>query len=691
MKNTFLLTVMVAILASSAQAEDTLQYEIPEVEVAVKYISPVSIGGETMQMRYIPQSVSVINPTRIKEMNITTIDQAMQQVTGVTVIANDNMRSQYRSRGYSMSIMTDGLPAYNSLALSQQFDLSFFEQVEVLRGVSSILQGVPDGSSLGGVINLVKKKTMSDWGLSTSVNYGSWNNLRAEVDLNAPLTKDGDLRTRWVVFLNNRDFFYDRSSMYKNGVYGVIDWDATRSTQLSLSYAYQHAFGDVLYNGLPALRETKEDQHRYHLDVDRTFNPTPDWDNTEWETQELMFSANQKITDMWKVGAKVGMKWQHQENKYASAGTVTATDSSSNYLWGYNDEYLPRLVSAIDVTGKFMMFDRVQRVFVGANFENFVDDKKAASSYRMVKFGNPFLVPDFEVPYAQLPQSKMRVRQNGVYGQLRLALLDNLNVQLGTRMSSVTASMYDFKGEQWNEAISEKFKFTPFAGITYDPVESVTTYASYSSIFVPQTERKQDGTMLDPRTGHQAEVGVKSSFWNGKLAVNGALFYLLDEGRAYRVPEVANAYINGGIVENKGGEIEVNAYPFKGLELSTSYTYLDTKVTKSSSGDEGLAFSPIEPKHSFRLFAAYRFENGLSLGANVMAFSTSYASVLTPERSQPSYALLGAFVSYDVNSRVSLYLNGNNLTDKVYYSRVGGNGDFFGDPRNVMLGVRCAF
>lgn len=676
---------------TDAKEEDSLQYDIPEIEVAAKYISPVSISGETMQMRRMPQSVSVVNPKRIKEMNITTIDQAMQHVTGVTVIANDNMRSQYRSRGYSMSVMTDGMPAYNSLALSQQFDLSFFEQVEVLRGVSSVLQGVPDGQSLGGVINLVKKKTKNDWNLATSANLGTWNNMRAEIDLNAPLTKNGKLRSRWVLFLNNRNFFYERSSMYKNGAYGVIDWDATHTTQISLSYAYQHAYGDVLYNGLPALRKTKEDQHRYHLPVDRTFNPTPNWDNTEWNTQEVMFSINQKITDAWKVSTKVGMKWQHQENKYASAGTVTATDSSSNYLWGYNDEYLPRLVSAIDVTGKFKMFDKVQRVFVGTNFENFIDDKKAASSYRMVKFGNPFLVPDFEVPYAQLPQSKMRVRQNGVYGQLRLALFDNLNVQLGTRMSSITASMYDFKGAQWNEAICEKYKFTPFAGITYDPVESVTTYASYSSIFVPQTERKENGDMLDPRTGHQAEVGAKTSFWEGRLTINGALFYLLDDGRAYKVPQMANTYINGGRVENKGADIELNAYPYKGLELTTSYTYLDTKITKSSSGDEGLAFSPVEPKHSFKLFATYRFENGLSIGANFMAFSTSYASVLTPERDQPSYALLNGFMSYDVNEKVSLYINGNNLTDKVYYSRVGGNGDFFGDPRNIMLGVRCAF
>lgn len=692
MKKLYVIATFISFLTSNlyAQKRDSLQFEIPEVQITAKYVSPVSVTGQTMPIRRIPQSVSVINPIRIKEMNITTIDQAMQMVTGVTTIANDNMRSQYKSRGYGMSIMTDGLPAYNSLALSQQFDLSFFEQIEVLRGVSGILQGVPDGQSLGGIINLVKKKTKRDLSIATTASVGSWNNFRGEIDLNAPFTKDGKLRSRWVLFLNNRNFFYDRSSMNKSGAYGVIDWDATRTTLLSLSYAYQHSHGDVLYNGLPALRATSDDNSRNLLPVDRSFNPTPDWDYTDWKTHEVMLGMDQKISDNWDVKGKAGMKWQYQENKCGFAGTVTAADSTSNYQRGYNDEKLPRFVSAIDLSGKFTLFNKVQNVFVGINYENFIDDKKYLSAYYKVKFGNPNLIPDFEVPYDKLNHSKMRVRQGGIYAQLRLALLDNLNMQLGTRVSSLFASMYDFKKTKWNEVIKEEHKLTPFAGITYDPIKPLTLYASYSSIFVPQTERKEDGSMLDPRTGYQVEVGAKTTFLDNRLSCNTALFYLQDDGRAYKTSP-APTYINGGRVENKGLELEVNAYPYKGLELSTSYTYLDTEITKSADDDEGLAFSPIEPKHSFKFFAAYRFDMGISLGFNLMSQSTTYASVLTPERSQSSYTLVNSFVSYDVNKKLALYFNCNNLTDCEYYSRIGGNGDFYGDPRNFTFSVKCSF
>ena len=667
-------------------------YLLQEIQVSAKYISPVSVAGQTLPMRRIPQSVSVINPVRITEMNITTIDQAMHQVAGVTTIANDNMRSQYKSRGYNMSIMSDGLPAYNSLSVSQQFDLSFFEQIEVLRGISGMLQGVPDGQSLGGVINLVRKKTSKDFAVNTLSSIGSWNNFRQEFDINAPLSKSGNLRSRFVFFLNNREFFYERSSMYKNGGYGIIEWDATKSTSLSLSYAYQESKGDVLYNGLPALRSSSDDQSRQHLPVDRSFNPTPDWDYTKWKTHEIMLTLEQKLSHNWNLNAKVGYKWQNQENKYGFAGTVTVADTSSNYLRGYNYQLLPRIVATANLSGKFVLLNRVHNLYVGANFENFIDDKQYISAYYKTKFGNPFLVPDFEIPYNSLNHSKMRVRQGGLYMQLRLNILSNLNVNIGGRMSSVFASLYNFNNLDWTSAIEEKNRITPFAGITYDPIDVLTLYASYSSIFIPQTERREDGSMLEPRTGHQLEAGTKTEFFNNKLTANIAAFYLQDNDRAYKVSP-APAYINGGKVENKGIELELNSFPYNGVELSASYTYLDTKITKSSDGDEGLAFSPIEPKHSFKFFATYRFNkgvlNGLAIGGNIMAYSESFASVLTPERNQVPYSLINGYVSYNINNNISLYLNCNNITDCIYYSRLGGNGDFFGDPRNFTLSIRC--
>ena len=470
MKKVLILAALFAnALAAYAQQDST--EVLDGAIVTTKYISPVSIAGLELPVKDIPQSVSVVNPVRIKEFNMNTIDEAMRDVPGVTTIANDYMRSQYKARGYHMSIMYDGLPSYNSLAISQQLDLSFYEQIEVLRGPVGMLQGAPEGASLGGIINLVKKTPGKAPGVNSSVSYGSWNNYRGEIDINAPLTRDGKLTSRWVFFMNDRDFFYDRSHAAKTGAYGVLEWEATRSTLFTLSYSFQDAKGDVLYNGLPAVRKNSEDQSRNHIDVDRTFNPTPDWDWTKWKTHEIFFKMNQDLADSWKLSVKTNIRTQHQENKYGFAGTVSSDDNLSNYLRGYNDESIPRVTAAADVTGKFRLLNQTHYLLVGANFENFIDDKSYLSAYTKYEWGDPSKVEDFQIPYDMLNKSKMRVAQGGMYAQLQYAVLGNLKLFLSGRISTIKAAMYNFNDSDWVVALEPSLHFTPSVSLVYDPVK----------------------------------------------------------------------------------------------------------------------------------------------------------------------------------------------------------------------------
>lgn len=76
-----------------------------------EYASNVStVGKIPLSPREIPQSISTITSQRIRDQSLTTVDDAMKQVTGVTVIANDSSQSQYYSRGYSMGVAYDGIP-----------------------------------------------------------------------------------------------------------------------------------------------------------------------------------------------------------------------------------------------------------------------------------------------------------------------------------------------------------------------------------------------------------------------------------------------------------------------------------------------------------------------------------------------------------------------------------------------------
>ncbi|MCY1306693.1 TonB-dependent siderophore receptor [compost metagenome] len=71
-------------------------------------------------------------------------------------------------------------------------------------------------------------------------------------------------------------------------------------------------------------------------------------------------------------------------------------------------------------------------------------------------------------------------------------------------------------------------KFTPYLGLVVDLNEQLSAYASYTSIFTPQTTTDVNGQLLDPRTGKQFEIGLKGEFLDKRLNGHAALFRMED-------------------------------------------------------------------------------------------------------------------------------------------------------------------
>lgn len=141
--------------------------------------------------RQIANSVSVLTHQQIEDQNLISMPEALQQVTGINVIANDTASAQYYARGYGLGVMYDGVTSYNGMTPSHQFDLPLYERIEVLRGPAGLMRGVGEP---GGVVNLVKKRPRKDFAFSWAAGAGSWDNYRLEGDLTGPLNQDGSLR-----------------------------------------------------------------------------------------------------------------------------------------------------------------------------------------------------------------------------------------------------------------------------------------------------------------------------------------------------------------------------------------------------------------------------------------------------------------------------------------------------------------
>jgi iron complex outermembrane receptor protein/outer membrane receptor for ferric coprogen and ferric-rhodotorulic acid len=226
-----------------------------------------------------------------------------------------------------------------------------------------------------------------------------------------------------------------------------------------------------------------------------------------------------------------------------------------------------------------------------------------------------------------------------------------------------------------------------------------SAYASYSTVFEPQTARSAGGGMLKPVEGKNYEAGLKGELADGRLNVSLAVFQYLHKNRATNDYDAGFAcdgwYCSraSGKVRSQGFEAEASGEVVPGLELFAGYTYNTTKYL-SDPDYEGQVFNTWTPKHLLRLWANYRLPgrlDRLSVGAGAQSQSHTLAS----DRSfvLPGFTIWNARVAYKPTSELTVALNVNNLFDKKYYIpsyNAATSNNHYGEPRNIMLTFRYA-
>src|SRR5690606_26918980 len=144
--------------------------------------SAVTVGSKIPQsLRETPFSVSVVTRQRLDDQNLTTIEDALKQTTGVTIQRFDGAGNfnVIQSRGFDIgSIQLDGIPISQDGNYATGFDTAIYDRVELLRGPAGLLQGAGEP---GGTVNLVRKRAQSQFGGGASLQYGSWDARRAEI------------------------------------------------------------------------------------------------------------------------------------------------------------------------------------------------------------------------------------------------------------------------------------------------------------------------------------------------------------------------------------------------------------------------------------------------------------------------------------------------------------------------------
>jgi outer membrane receptor for ferric coprogen and ferric-rhodotorulic acid len=677
-------------MLSAARGDELEQVVIQ----GTRYTSKVTVGSKTPEkLREIPSSVSVITEQRIEDQKFTTLAEALTGVTGVTVIPNDGTQSQYKSRGYALAVMNDGVPASSALSGYQQYDLAIYERVEVLRGPAGVLQGSSDP---GGTVNLVRKRGRDEFGASTSFTGGSWDDYRAVVDVTGPMNESRSLRARLVGTYQDRDSFVHVNTDTKSLGYATLDWDVGSNTTLSASLIAQNDRDRGPYLGLPAAQDGGL------LHVPRSTGLAQDWEIYKWQTYDYSMGATQRFSDGWVI--KLTVSRRDQSNFSHDSYTWDPVNTSTNTVPYVRREYdydYQRRSADLFLSGPVRLFGRTHSLLIGYNYDSLdttyggvslVSDAQAI----VVPFDRPDLVPDFHLPYNEGGETK--TLQRGFYAQARVSVTDPLTIVGGARYSDFdirSRNIAPSVPSAWKQGNKDENKLTPYGGVVYDLTRQISLYTSYSETFIPQsTLLKADRSALDPREGRQYELGSKGEFLDGRLNASVAIFKLRDRNRPLSDSAHPGFYVSAGEVESKGWEAELSGSPAPGYEVQAGYTRLDTQYLTATPAQQGQIFDALEPRHSWKVWAVRRFREREAAGVTLgLGFNTQSGITSTPLRSEGGFTVASALLRYRVSGHLDVDFNANNLLDKVYYSRLGGSNLYntYGDPRDYSVTVRASF
>ncbi|MEH0876001.1 ferric-rhodotorulic acid/ferric-coprogen receptor FhuE [Pectobacterium cacticida] len=701
----------VALFPSTSFASETQQDETITVHARTQnggdtqandYNVPVTSAGTKMPMvqRDIPQSVTIISKQRFQDQQLDTLNDVLKNTTGITEFNSGANRSNFYSRGFLIdNYQIDGVPAL----IEQDWnigdtlsDTAIYDRIEVVRGATGLMTGA---GSPAASINMIRKRADSKAFVGNlSASYGSWNKQRYVADLSAPLTESGNVRGRIVAGYQDGDSWLDHYRSQKKFLYGVIDADLTDSTTFSVGYDYQEThIAGATWGGLPT----------FYLDgsktrYDRRTNISPDWAYNDSDSKKVFATLKQHFDNGWQFNlsgthteATMDSKLLYIDGYFdKTTGIGVGPYAGYDLLGGTGYNTAKRKENAIDayVNGPYELFGRQHTMMAGVSYirqnDRYIGTSTSFTSAEVGDFNNWGNYPEPNWSAQTLAQDNT-IHQKSAYMATRFSLADPLHLIVGARYTKYSADTLTQH--------TEKNNITPYSGLVYDINDTYSAYASYTSIFKPQTYRNASGAYLSPVIGKSYETGIKGDWNNSRVTASLAVFRIEQDhlgATDYALVPGSNdyAYYEQDGTVSKGIEFEINGAVTDNLQMTFGATRYIAK------DGEGAGLNTTQPRTSLKLFTSYRLPmlQDITVGGGVNWQTHTWDNVAGPNGAstlyaeQGSYALVNLFGRYRITKQLSVQANLNNLFDKTYNINVGRN-TVYGEPRNISFSANYSF
>ena len=685
-----LLFVSILFIASFAiNADDSDNVEEIIVKGNVLYADQVNALKTPVPILDVPQTVSIITDDDIRKQGFRQIGDIIRYTPGVNTSQGEGHRDAVVFRGVrsTADFFQDG----NRDDVQYYRSLYNVEQVEVLRGPNALLFG---RGGTGGVINRVSKKAVLGERFG-SVDFGldSFGANDLVLDYNVQNGKNSALRFMMHIdSLDNHRDYYDGDRL---GINPTLKVKINSRTTLDISY--EHADHErYIDRGIPA--ENGEPVTRFK---DITFGASNGDNLTTLEADILRAMVSTEFSDTSKANLSVVSSEFKKiyKNYYASAydegATVVTMDGYLDPTERENTIISGNLVNEIVIgSATHTLLFGLEIIDTTNNNHRYntywsttQDDNEVFNISRPMDFSvnsaGVLTSNDFTADLKSKTHSDIEV--TSFYFQDQIDLSDNLKLMLGGRYDTFDITVTDIKNS--SEQSRKDKEFSPRAGIVYKPNPNTSWYYSYSESFLPRSGEQfkalsASNATLDPDVYESSEFGVKVAI-SDALSFTAAYF---DSEQTIATRDSISGETNEIIgLKVDGMELEIKGKLNEKMNVVFGYTSMDGKT---SSGGE-----PREiPDHMLSLFTTYEAADKFGWAFGLTRQGDSNIGNNNPDRILPEYTRIDAGAYYQINDDLSIQMNLENLTDKLYFPHAHSSHQAsVGEPRNLRLSIRKTF
>ena len=652
-------------------------------------------------LRDVPQAVNVVPAQLLRDQGARSMEDALRNVPGVAMSHGDGQRDQVVIRGFS-AIADQFVDGVRDDALYFR-DLADIERIEVLKGPAAVLYG--RGSS-GGLINRVTKKPkFGETSGEASLGLGSFDYRRATADVNVGISDTAALRINAAV--EDSGSYRDQQFVKRHNFAPSLALKLAAQTDLLLQYTNARD-KRVTDFGIPALngRPVNVPASTYYG------SRSAAQDDTSTSTmQSLAATLNHRFNDEWSV-RNVTRAYDYSLDRYNTlpGGTTNPADMTVGRTRSFILRDEKGLFNQTDVTWRNQLGGFKQEWLMGMELGQ---QKKRAQSVSggadRVSILNPAGVAAPVIPAASYTADSAIPNHTT---QDTTALYWQDQITLAPQWKALVGARYDVYKQ--HTAFDRKLsalsrtdkKFSPRAGLVWQPSDAVSYYVSYSKSFQPSAETfalSASTTGAEPEITQNKEIGVKLDLLDGRMNITGALFNLERTNIKNTDPTNPSRQINVGTQRTNGLELTTSGRLPGRWDVSAGYAWLDGRMTKSlakvnttqlptaSIAVQGKV-AALTPRNSAFLWAMKDLGHGLRLGGGVNHVGARFTS-LSNQVTLPAYTTLDAALQYTVG-QWDVDVNVKNITNRKHYVSAHGSNDNLilpGSPRAVQVTLRTHF